>query len=158
MKKKAYTLLELTITIVLIAFLITANIYFIKETRKNNKWGAQLSIMRLYEAEQLYKKENGKYTDNLEEIWEYQKRILSYPVTIVDYRKRSINKEKEPIIRFRIDRYYINVKTFKNNTEFLIEAEVPIADKNYKEYPKFTVNQNKEVTPPYPDNWLIKIK
>jgi len=153
--KKGFTLLELTIVVVTVAVLIIATNYFRKETKSNNIKGAQLSLMKLYETEKLYYKENKKYTDNLDLLWKYHKRIPDYPVTIVDVRKRTVNKEKVPIKYFRIDHYYIKVKTSDDNQKFKITAEIPTADK-YK-LPSFTIDQDKKVTP---DNklWLIKFK
>jgi Tfp pilus assembly protein PilE len=156
--KKAFTLLEVTIIVTIVAFLVVSTNYFNKEIISNNIKGAQLSLMKLYKAEKLYFKENKKYTNNLEIIWKYQKRIPEYPVTIVDFRKRSLHKEKEPIIHFRIDHYYIDIKTMNNNQEFKIIAKVPTADELSKELPIFTINHNKERTPKQKTLWLIDIK
>lgn len=151
--KKGFTLLELTIITAMVSLLILSTNYFQKETKSNNIKGAQLSIMKLYETENLYYRENKKYTDDLNLLWKYHKRIPQYPVTIVDVRKRTVNKEKEPIKYFRIDHYYIQVKTSDNNQKFKITAEIPTADK--LKLPSFSINQNKERSP---KNWLIKIE
>jgi len=155
--KKAFTLLEVTITSVIIAFLILSTQYFDKEIIKNNLKGAQLSLLRLYEAERMYYKDHKEYTDKLETIWEYQKRIYEYPVTIVDFRKRSLHKEKEPIIHFRIDHYYIDIKVSKDKQKFKITAKVPRVDELSKELPEFSIDSLKNITPSNPQKWLIKI-
>jgi len=154
--RKAFNLLESTIIITIVALLIIAASYFKRESKSNNIKGAQLSIMKIYETQKLYYKENKKYTDDLNILWKYHKRIPEYPVTIVDVRKRTVNKEKEPILYFRIDHYYLKVKTSENGQKFIIEAEVPTADK-FK-LPKFTVNQDQELSPKEKDLWLIKIE
>jgi len=154
--KKAFSLLESTIIIAIVAFLIIAASYFKRETKKNNMQGAQLAIMKLYETQKLFYKENNKYTEDLNLLWKYHKRIAKYPVTIVDVRKRTVDKEKEPIKHFRIDHYYLKIKTSENNQKFMIEAEIPTADK-YK-LPKFTVNQDLVLTPKEKDLWLIKVE
>jgi Tfp pilus assembly protein PilE len=154
--KKAFTLLEVTITVVITAFLILFTSYFNREIKTNNIKGAQLSLRKLYEAEKLYYKEYKKYTSDLGIIWEYQKRIPEYPVTIVDFRKRSINKEKEPILHFRIDHYYIDIKTSPDNQKFEIIAKVPVADEESKTFSNYSINQDNEVTPKDPKQWLIK--
>ncbi len=153
--KTAFTLLEVTIITMIVAFLVISTNFFNKEIVSNNIKGAQLSLMKLYKAEKLYFKENKKYTDNLEKIWKYQKRIPEYPVTIVDFRKRSLHKEKEPILHFRIDHYYIDIKTSDNNQKFKIIAKVPTADKRSKELPVFTINNDKEKMPKSKNLWLI---
>jgi len=155
--KKGFTLLEVTITAVIVTLLIISTSYFNKEIITNNIKGAQLSLMKLYEAERLHYKDNKTYTDNLETIWKYQKRIPEYPVTIVDFRKRSIDKEKEPILHFRIDHYYIDIKTSNNNQKFKIIAKVPTADDLSKELPMFSINESKEITPKNKNRWIIKI-
>jgi Tfp pilus assembly protein PilE len=156
--KKAFTLLEMTITVTIVVFLIISTNYFNKEIISNNIKGAQLSLLKLYKAEKLYYKENKKYTDNLEIIWEYQKRIPEYPVTIVDFRKRSLHKEKEPILHFRIDHYYLDIKTTNNSQNFKIIAKVPTADELSKEFPIFTINEQGKRTPKTSKLWLIKIQ
>ncbi len=156
--KTAFTLLEVTITATIVAFLILSTSYFDKEIISNNIKGAQLSLMKLYKAEKLYFKEHGKYTNSLEKMWKYQKRIPEYPVTIVDFRKRSLHKEKEPILHFRIDHYYIDIKTTENNQKFEITAKVPTADEMSKELPVFTINEMNEKKPESKKLWLINIE
>ena len=155
--KNAFTLLEVTITSVIIAFLILATQYFDREIISNNIKGAQLSLLRLYEAERLYYHKYKEYTDKLEVMWEYQKRIHEYPVTIVDFRKRSIHKEKEPILHFRIDHYYIDIEVSKDKQKFKITAKVPTVDELSKELPVFSIDNFKNLTPKNKDKWLIKI-
>lgn len=156
--KKSFTLIEVTTITAIVAFLVISTNFFNKEIVSNNVKGAQLSLLKLYKAEKLYFKENKKYTDSLEKIWKYQKRIPEYPVTIVDFRKRSLNREKEPILHFRIDHYYIDIKTSNHNKKFKIIAKVPTADKLSKEFPIFTINNDKEKTPDSKKLWLINIQ
>ena len=152
-KNKGFTIIELSITVVITIVILVATQFYKKATDENQLYGAQLTLMKLYESEKLNFKEKNQYTDDLKRLFYLQKRIPEYPVTIVDVRKRSLEKHKEPIKYFRIGNYDIDIKVAKGNQSFKITAN-PI--KKFKDkYPVFTIDNNKKRT--NPKKWTLKI-
>ncbi len=154
-KNKGFTIIELSITITLSIIMLVATIFYKKATVENQLMGAQLALMKLYETQQLYFRENNEYTDNLDVLWEYHKRIPEYPVTIVDERKRSLKRDKIPIKYLRIGDYDIDIKVGKDKKSFKIKA-TPIHDSESKITTIFFIDQNKKRK--HPKKWTLEIK
>lgn len=153
MKRKGLTIVEAVSTLVLITALAIGISKYHTARNDNQKKGAQLAVMKLYETEQLYFKEHRKYTDNLKVLWEHQKRVPEYPVTLVDVRKRAIEKHKQKIEFLRIGDY--KLKVVLNNGGFVINA-TPMKHTESKDFPIFSINHLKENNPK--KQWTLPIK
>lgn len=144
-KRKGFVITELIVMIFLIALMALGIVYYGKAKVTNQQTGAQLAVMKLYHTELYYYQKYGKYTSDLQELWEYHNWIPHYPVTLVDVRDRSLEKHKLPIHYIRIGDYRVDPIISEDGKNFTIKA-YPIPTSDSKDLPIFTVNDKKELT------------